>query len=447
MFIKSMLAEKFKNIMHVEFIADGNHVVITGENGTGKTAVMQAILTLLFGKKVLPEDPIMHGQESALLQCGISGEKGGDVMYKIRARITEKNFGIEVSTFTPGGAELTVKKPVEFLAGIVTRDFIDPDDFCRKSGKERIAMLYKLLPDLQSTVDALTAEYETEQVRRQQINIEKNRLEVELVNTPFTPDLPEAEIDPADLFGAIQEAQKHNARLPEIEELIVEIDKDIDTSNEMALSAAEEIKALEVQIAHAREKIDRCSEQVDRLAKLKSEKITEKENFKPVDEQLLQAKLSGLKVTNENIRKNTRRKELEKELAQKSAEYSDGLAKMKVIEQKKVNVYKDAKMPVEGLAVGDTDITFPDPNTGERVLFGSLSTGQKAMVSVGVLSAFLPKSEVGLRCMVINDANALDEKNYLAMLEAANANDVQLLLHKTVYKSESNKLEIVIEER
>ena len=80
-------------------------------------------------------------------------------------------------------------------------------------------------------------------------------------------------------------------------------------------------------------------------------------------------------------------------------------------------------------------------------MFGSLSTGQKIRVSVGILSAFLPPPEKGLRCMVINDANALDEGNYTAMLEAANTHGVQLVMHKTMFKAESNKLEILIEEK
>lgn len=447
MFIHSGTIERFKNIQHVEFSAEGNHIVITGMNGAGKTVVLEALLTLLFGKKVLPDDPVMHGEESALMSCGISGEKGGEIRYKIKARVTGKNFGLEVSTFDVNGAELSVKKPTEFLSTLVTRDFIDPDEFCRKEGKDRIAMLYKLLPGLQEQMDKLTAAYEAEQLKRSHINIDKSRLEVELRNTPFTEGLPEAEIDPASMVTELQAAEKHNLSKKTLENDLNDIDAQIDRANEMAQAAAHDIELLEKQIAQKRELIDRMSEQITALAARKADTSKVLEQFVPADVEVINEKIRGLNTTNENIRHNRKYLDLKKQLEEKSAEYSKGLTEMKAIEQKKIAVYKEAKMPVDGLAIGNTDVTYPDPITGEVVMFGSLSTGQKIRVSVGILAAFLPPPEKGLRCMVINDANAMDEKNYTSMLEAANSNGVQLIMHRTVFKSESNKLEILIEER
>lgn len=446
MFIHSALLENFKKILHLEIKADGNHIVLVGMNGTCKTAVLEALLTLLFGKKLLPDDPVRHGQDSSLIECGICNDKGEKISYKIKSRITEKGgFTLSVSTFTPGGAEMVVKKPTEFLSTLVTRDFIDPDEFVRKGGKERIAMLYKLLPGLRESIDALDREKEEERMKRSQINIDKARIEGQLANKPFTDGLPEKEVDPADLLKELNAANVHNATKDSMLEEAKRIDENMDKTNEMGMQAAEEIKALERQIEEKKELVKKLGEQVSELAGQKAEMELKIESFKAKDVQGIQDRISKLNDTNKAIRTNQEHVELKRQLSEKSVEYSAGLTKMNEIEEKKIAVYRDAEMPVEGLEVGESDITYPDPNGGERVPFGSLSTGQKIRVAVGILAKFLPKPDDGLRCMIINDANALDRENYKVMLNSANENGIQLLMHRTAFETESNELEIVIE--
>ena len=179
--------------------------------------------------------------------------------------------------------------------------------------------------------------------------------------------------------------------------------------------------------------------------KKKAELENKIEKFEPRDVKAIQERISKLNETNSSIRTNQEHIKLKKEIAEKSAEYSAGLTRMNAIDGEKIDVYRDAEMPVAGLEVGEEDITFPDPSNGERVSFGSLSSGQKIRVSVSILAKFLPPPDEGLRCMVINDANSLDKDNYTAMLDAANRNNIQLLMHKTAFETESNRLEIIIE--
>lgn len=445
MFIHSALLEAFKNIISLDIRAKGNHIVVEGLNGVGKSAVLEALLTLLFGKKLLPDDPVMHGKESALIECGLCNEKGDEIAYKIKSRISKKVFSLSVSTFTPGGHEMSIKKPVEFLSGIVTRNFIDPDEFVRIGGKQRIKMLYDLLPDLREKIDELDKQYENEQFKRSQINIDKGKLEAELINNPLTKDLPDKEIDPATLLAELQEAESHNLEKQRLVGKSEDLGNEIDKVNEMAMCANEDIEALKLQIAEKERLVVKLSGQIDDMAALKAEKEVAIDNFKEKDTESIKDRLSKLNDTNRAIRTNQKRALVEKGLAEKSTQYSAGLSKMKEIEEEKISVYRNVKMPIDGLEVGEADITFPDPNTNERVAFGSLSTGQKIRVAVGILAKFLPEPKDGLRCMVINDANAMDKGNYKAMLAAANANGVQLILHRTLFESKSNELEVIIE--
>jgi energy-coupling factor transporter ATP-binding protein EcfA2 len=447
MFIHSVLLEKFKNILHLTFEAKGNHVVITGPNGAGKTTILEALLTLFFGKKLLPDDPIMHGHESSPIECGLCDEKGGKISFRVKAKISGSGFfGIEVTTFNHMGMEMSIKKPMEFLAGIITRDFIDPEEFCSKSGKERIAMLYRLIPGLQASIDALQKEYEEEQFKRSQINIDRKRLDGELLNIPPVDGLPSCEIDPADLLSQVQDAESHNFRRSVLTNAVENCRHDVAVRKEMIEMVQKNIESLKRQIAEKEQELATLAEQQNISSEALKGWIEELDAFVPKDVSELREQIANLSATNESIRKNLRRKELEKQIEAKGIEYSFGLDRMREIENKKVKVYQEAHMPIEGLAVGDTDITFPDPISGERVAFGSLSTGQKYMVGIPILAAFLPPAEKGLRCMIIQDANAMDPNNFERAMEAANAAKVQLVMHRTSQTKEQNKLEIIIEE-
>jgi hypothetical protein len=75
--------------------------------------------------------------------------------------------------------------------------------------------------------------------------------------------------------------------------------------------------------------------------------------------------------------------------------------------------------------------------------FSRLASGQQCRAAVEILAPFLPAPDKGLRCMLIANAESLDEANYKAVLEAADKNDIELVLHKTTWAA--GELEVVIE--
>lgn len=434
--------ENFKGIDVVEFVANGNNITLRGMNGSCKTATLEAIATLLFGKKVLPDDPIMHGKESAMLQCTLSD--AGEIKYKIRAKIG-KQFKIEVFTFTPSGHELEVKKPVDFLSSLVTRDFIDPDEFVKKKGVERIKLLYSLLPDLQGKVDDINADYEDEQAKRSAINVDKTRVSGLLANVQFTPDLPEEEINPVDLMNKLEAANTHNKEKEDLVEDLENLTGQITDTSEEITETEQDIESLLKEIEEKKADRDRLKLQLKAAEELRDNKSDLIDAFEetPIDD--IKLEISQLSEKNTSIRNNKVHADLTKELGILSIKYSAGLEKMRKLNQDKIVLFKNVKMPIDGLSILEDDIAFPDPRTGEVVKFSSLSTGQKYTVAVPILSAFLPDPKDGIRAMIINDLNAIDDPNLEAVLGAAKDNDVQLVMHKTVGSSESNKLEIVIE--
>jgi energy-coupling factor transporter ATP-binding protein EcfA2 len=448
MFLKRAVIQFFRKIQHLVIEIDGNHLVVTGPNGVGKTTVFETLLTVLGGKKYLMPDAVSRGEEEASISWEISEAKGTPTIYKAAGKIKGNDLRLAVSAFTPQGLELDVKKkPQEFLEKLAPKDFIDPVSFTRKTGKERIEMLYKLMPGLQGAINLLNSEYEAEQFKRTQINIDTKRLEGELLNTPFTEGLPAVEEDAAVLVAELQAAQSHNLGKKRLEDALVAHDESIKNSSEAGAEALEEIAALEKQLADKRAFVSAMEEAVIRESAAKSESEKELEAFVPKNVDEINARIANMSATNKAIEKNRKHVELKAQIEAKRTEFSNGLARMNEINQKKIDVYKKSKMPVEGLAVGDTDIMYPDPTTGEAMPFDRLSTGQQCRAAVEILSPFLPKAEEGLRCMLIANAESLDENNYMALLEAAEIHNVQYCIHRTTWSAADQKLEIVIEER
>jgi recombinational DNA repair ATPase RecF len=63
--IVSFQASNIKKLTAIEITPDGNMVVLKGENGAGKSSVLDSIWYVLTGKRALPERPIRDGASRA----------------------------------------------------------------------------------------------------------------------------------------------------------------------------------------------------------------------------------------------------------------------------------------------------------------------------------------------------------------------------------------------
>jgi recombinational DNA repair ATPase RecF len=61
-------AENFKRLGIVEITPEGNVVTIGGNNGEGKSSVLDAIFVALKGRAVAPPKPIRKGEEKCTIR-------------------------------------------------------------------------------------------------------------------------------------------------------------------------------------------------------------------------------------------------------------------------------------------------------------------------------------------------------------------------------------------
>lgn len=448
--IHSATIEAFKNIAKCEFEARGNHIILRGMNGSGKTAILEALTMAFFGKKLLPEDPVMHGQESSKIVWNIGNNE--KLIFTITIRVTADNFTLKVIQYGDNGQKMEIKSPAGFLEKIMFKDALDPQAFFSKSDKDQLQMLYTILPNLKEQLDQIDSDIINVKSVRSRVLSEKQAAEVDLSRVEYTPNLPEAEIDPVDLVAELTRANEKNAELEDMQsdrqaaqDQLSGIAQKKTSIKKQIERQAEMIRQMQAQMKESENEFTSLSDTEKSIAEKIATIDKAIQDFKPVDTADIENRIASVKDTNQKIRDNLRRKELEKRVEDLSAEFSKGLKDIRDLEEKRIEVIKSAQMPIEGLTVGEGCLMFPDPVTGEIVRLNSLSTGQKWRVAVRILAAFLPEN--GMRVMIIKNVNDLDETNYNAMLAAADELGIQLVMHQTVFKSDNSQCEIVIEDK
>ena len=93
--ITSAAIEAFKNILNIEFVSNGNHIILRGTNGSGKSAVLDALMVAFFGKKLLPDDPILHGQESSKITFNIGNGEQQQFTISVKIKSDDLKFDDE----------------------------------------------------------------------------------------------------------------------------------------------------------------------------------------------------------------------------------------------------------------------------------------------------------------------------------------------------------------
>jgi len=445
--IHSAQIESFKNITSVAFTAEGRHVTLKGMNGRGKTAILQALMTALVGKEVLPDDPILHGEESAKIRLNLGD--GATIKYTVAVHVGKggETFNLTLKTFDEEGNTFIVPKPVTFLKKLILGTALNPQEFFDRKDSEQLQMLYDLMPDLHSEIERLDREYAVKQAERSEINKDGQRLKVDLERTVFTSDLPEEEEDPAVLMQELQNAQNHNQKKGELEKKVTDLSERAQKTEHAIDQSKSKIADIEAQIAVLQKTISDERDIIDAntasVAATRKEQDTAQRALNAFEEKPLepiQERISGLKDRNEKIRQNQEHRRLAAMVEQKRTEYTEKYQEMKAIAEQRDKVISGAHMPIKGLTVGEGCLLYPDPHKGDLVRLNSLSTGQRWKVVLAIYAAM----GRDLKSMFIPDRNSMDRDNLRALYEAAEEHGIQLVFHQTVEEDEGQCV-IVIE--
>jgi DNA repair exonuclease SbcCD ATPase subunit len=124
-----IIIKGYKKIKVVEFdIKEKGLTILKGDNGQGKTSIIEAIQTLFKGKKFVKGNPIRNGEKKAEI-IGSLEIDGAPV--EVKRIFTEKSDRIEI-------LGKSVQKKTTFLNSLINELTFDPFPFLAKSAKEKV---------------------------------------------------------------------------------------------------------------------------------------------------------------------------------------------------------------------------------------------------------------------------------------------------------------------
>jgi hypothetical protein len=399
-----------ENVMRLHVVAirpDRTVVRVTGENGSGKSSVLNSIWYALAGSKSHPSRPIRSGAAKATIRLDLG--EGDETELSIIRRFTPSGTYLDVES--PEGA--VFRSPQALCDKIIGALSFDPLAFTRLSAKAQLEQLRSIVTvdaDLDALDTAARVAYESRTQVNRQIASLNERVKTLAVQVDATVDVEPVSIRA--LMDQIEQAHTHNAAI----------------EREAARRAAESRRLVGLE-----NEIDRIRDEIaileDRLADVKHRHAASTEALRdaaplpaPIDTALLRVALDEAQEANarkaEQARARAAHQAAADELARAAADAIALSATIEDAQATKADAIARATMPVAGLSFGEGEITY------RGIPFAQASSAEQIRVAVAIGMALNPT----LRILCIRDGSLLDETSLQLIHDMAEEHDFQVWL-------------------
>lgn len=408
--IISLKTENFMNLEAVELKLDAKGVIITGENGAGKSNVLKAIITAFGGKKTMPKRPIMDGKQKA--QIVVETE---DII--ITRNFTQKGDYLKITRTDE--KRLSYDTPQTLLDQLVGSISFDPLAFAKMEAKAQRASLLDLM---QIDLEPFDDKHAGIKAERSVVLAEGKRLGVTFEGMEFDETLPNEEVGSDTWAKKLTAAYEFNAGMDTV----------IDTFKVCQMAG----KKIDVAIKDAEEVISKLTAELATKKKILAEaKVKQVETQKEavllekeidstdrIDTDAILADIKDVETKNGNIRLNHLYSETSMAIETNKAESSKLLKAMKAVEDEKADALAESKMPVKGLSVDADGVIYND-----LPLKDGINHAKQLEVCVAIGMAMNPKLNV-----MLLDVNGVGSAGLKAIQKMATDHEppYQLLMEK-----------------
>jgi DNA repair ATPase RecN len=383
--------EQYKAItlFEAEFSPDGGVVALMGKNGAGKSSVLDALESLIAGRR-MPKaiQPVKAGAHEAR----VIGKFDDITVERIW-----KNGTTSIKVVGNRG-----ESSDEVLARLYSHISLDPMSFAKMDDKEQTAELLKMIG---FDPTPLNNEYAARFAQRTTENAIVKSLKARLEALPPTPDTKPVDIQ--DLSDQLQAANASNTARESVQGVL-------EVRTERIERAAAEVIRMQNELQNA---LDRQKQEQDGVDRALADVMTAPA---AVDVAPIYAALSAANGINAAHAAAQGRTALETELVAATKTAVQSTTRLIEITEAKAATLAAAKMPVPGLTI--------DPET-ERLMFNGTafadeSTGIKART--GFLIGMMLNPD--LKLTVIRDASNLDARNRAMIDQLARDNGFTVLM-------------------
>jgi energy-coupling factor transporter ATP-binding protein EcfA2 len=401
--------ENYKRISLVEIDFDpaGGMIALMGPNEAGKSSVIDALASLLEGRKgTKPTQPVHTGADEARIIATFDDltvtriYKGGTTKIEVKANGLGK-----------------VGAPEELLNRLYSHIGLDPLAFSRLADKEQVGTLLQLIGVDPSTLDAQAA---TVFARRTDENRDLKALQARLAGMPPAPaGTPTVEVSVADIVAEVTAAEARNAAAVQFERDAARARADVERAKQTVQSLAAQLKNAEQDL----------SIYTAVLAEFTPDKEPVTVDVAPIRE-----KLGQVEQTNRDVRAASARAEIASQVRAAETAAAASTAELAKIKADKEALLTSKPMPVPGLAISDDGLLLLNGTA-----FADASTGVKIRTGAAIAMALNPD----LRLIVIRDASLLDQGNRKVIDEIAKANEFLVIAE---FADENNPVGILLED-
>lgn len=399
MLITALEIKDYKRVRTVAITpaADRHVILIGGKNAQGKSSTLDALTAAFGGAKQVALDPVRHGADEAAIYIELDGGK----LTIDRTITADGKTKLEVRD-----GEGAVRRPQEMLDKLVGARFLDPLAFLAMPAKEQRVQLMKLIPEA-GRIDELDAKRARAFDRRTEIGRDLTRAQGELER------LPEVEVGmPIDVLAITEESRRFADQQRAGDGLgavHAQAERDAAAANDKLGEVTLQITDLEDRLTHLRARIPELEKaRAAAIAKagetqVKLEAAAKAWAASADRREQLDADLRRAGQHNHDVaaadQQMKRREQVVADVT-KLKEDSEACTKaLKTIELRKAEILAAAKLPVEGLSIGDDGIEL------DRVPFSQASASERLRVALALAIAGSP----GLNDVWIRDGALLDE--------------------------------------
>ncbi len=386
-------SENVKRLTAVNIEPKGNVVRLTGDNGAGKSSVLDAIEMGLRGTRQAIEKPVRDGKDAAYviietedLTITRQWSKGGKVTW---LEITAKD-GTKISA------------PQELLNRLIGSSLcFDPLEFARLPAKKQADILFKSFPavdtetgeilDLEALAKNITAE---EELRKKAGTVLEARLADWNRVKEFPTDAP-ATVDVKSLSASLRNLQDVKTRRANIE-------------NRMGYER-QDIEKLKQQIATKEEYIADLQRQFNATPDPQPE----------ID--LLAHQIEDASSANSKAEKAAERKRVAEQGADARKQHTKHDEQVKKLRKKRLDALANIDYPVAGLAVEDKGELSYNKNP-----LLQCCTSEQIKIGVALGAAANPT----IRIAFIRDGSLLDETSMSTLQTLGEKYDMQFLVER-----------------
>ena len=403
----------------------GNVVTIGGENGNGKSSVLDALQMALgrpknasdFVRKTLHDGPGLDGEDLPPAMVAAPQTAVKVTVSEVEGDKSTPRFDV-IRTVEGGSAKLQVidksfgqfiKSPADLLKTIFNETMVDPKEFLDADPRDRRKTMMQIAGVDPSEIDAAIKEH-----REELKSLETRQTELKGIadEQPHYPDAPKELASVDALANQLADARTHNGKLNALK------------NKEYLLRQS--VESAEKRIAELKEMLKAAQEEREQLAKERADAKVEIDSFEEIDTSKIEGQLAGIEEANQKVRANQTRERCIANWKDAEKKLGETLEAIRALERTKRDMLAKAQFPVEGLGFDDTDATF------EGLPVSTWSTAQALRIATAIRLALSPDFPL----VIIRDGNDIDNKTLAQIAEEAEKYNAQVLVERVANETE-----------